>query len=97
MDAFSEVGPTVTDNFITALTKRSSTQKALDIRLNEMSKKVEECYTALTNQVENFILKMPRKIEIRKVNEANPDIVDAKIIINVVTVVAMVVDIKEKT
>ena len=53
MDAFSEMGPTVTDTLVTALTKLSSTQEAMDNRLDEMSRKFEERNTALTNQVEN--------------------------------------------
>ena len=53
MDAFSEVGPTVTDTLVTALTKLSTVQEAMDNRLNEISKKFEERNTALTNQLEN--------------------------------------------
>ena len=53
MDAFSEIGPTVTDTLVTALTKLSTSQEALDNRLNEMSKKFEERNTALSNQLEN--------------------------------------------
>ena len=40
MDAFSEMGPSVTDTLVTALTKLSSSQEAMDNRLYEMSKKV---------------------------------------------------------
>ena len=53
MDAFSEIGPTVTDTLVTALTKLSTSQEALDNRLNEMSKKFEERNNALSNQLEN--------------------------------------------
>ena len=42
MDAFSEMGPSVTDTLVTALTKLSRSQEAMDNRLNEMSKKFEE-------------------------------------------------------
>ena len=38
-DAFSEMGPSVTDTLVTALTKLSTSQEAMDNRLNEMSKK----------------------------------------------------------
>ena len=53
MEAFSEIGPTVTNTLVTALTKLSTSQEALDNRLNEMSKKFEEHNTALSNQLEN--------------------------------------------
>ena len=53
MDAFSEIGPTVTDTLVTALTKLSTSQEALDNRLNEMPKKFEERNNALSNQLEN--------------------------------------------
>ena len=39
MDAFSEVGPSVTETAVTALTKLSNSQEAIDNRLTEMSKK----------------------------------------------------------
>ena len=42
MDAFSEMGPSVTDTLVTALTKLSTSQEAMDNRSNEMSKKFEE-------------------------------------------------------
>ena len=42
MDAFSEMGPSVTDTLVSALTKLSMSQEALDNRLNEMSKKFQE-------------------------------------------------------
>ena len=37
MDAFSEMGPSVTDTLVNALTKLSRSQEAMDSRLNEMS------------------------------------------------------------
>ena len=45
-DAFIEMGPSVTDTFVTALTKLSTSQEAMDNRLNEMSKKNRraKCY-----------------------------------------------------
>ena len=52
MDAFSEIGPTVSDTLVTALTKLSTSQEALDNRLNVMSKKFEERNFALSNQLE---------------------------------------------
>ena len=52
MDAFSEIGPTVTDTLVTALAKLSTSQEAFDNRLNEMTKKFEERKTALSNQLE---------------------------------------------
>ena len=54
MDAFSEMGPSVTDTLVTALTKLSMSQEAMDNRLNEMSKKFEERNTTLTNQFNHF-------------------------------------------
>ena len=54
MDAFSEMGPSVTDTLVTALTKLSTSQEAMDNRLNEMSKKFEERNTTLTNQINDF-------------------------------------------
>ena len=39
MGAFNEMGPSVTDTLVTALTKLSTSQEALDNSLNEMSKK----------------------------------------------------------
>ena len=49
MDAFSEMGPSVTDTLVTALTKLSTSQEAMENRLNEMSKKFEGRNTTLTN------------------------------------------------
>ena len=54
MDAFSEMGPSFTDTLVTALTKLSTSQEAMDNRLNEMSKKFEERNTTLTNQFNDF-------------------------------------------
>ena len=53
-DAFSEVGPSVTDTLVTALTKLSTSQEAMDNRMNEMSKKFEERNTFLTTQFNLF-------------------------------------------
>ena len=54
MEAFSEMGPSVTDTLVTALTKLSTSQEAMDNRLNEMSKKFEERNPTLTNQFNDF-------------------------------------------
>ena len=54
MDAFSEMGPSVTDTLVTALSKLSTSQEAMDNRLSEMSKKFEERNTTLTNQFNTF-------------------------------------------
>ena len=54
MDAFSEMGLSVTDTLVTALRKLSTSQEAMDNRLNEMSKKFEERNTTLTNQFNEF-------------------------------------------
>ena len=54
MDAFSEMGPSVSDTLVTALTKLSTSQEAMDNRLNEMSKKFEERNTTSTNQFNTF-------------------------------------------
>ena len=54
MDAFSEMRPWVTDTLVTALTKLSTSQEAMDNRINEMSKKFEERNTTLTNQFNDF-------------------------------------------
>ena len=50
MDAFSEMGPSVTVTIVTALTKLSTSQEAMDNRSNEMSKKFGERNTTLTSQ-----------------------------------------------
>ena len=49
MDAFSEMGPSVTDTLGTALTELSTSHEAMDNRLNEMSKNFEEPNSELTN------------------------------------------------
>ena len=54
MDAFSEMGPSVTDTLVTALTKLSTSQEAKDNRLNEVSEKFEERNTTLKNQFNDF-------------------------------------------
>ena len=54
MDAFSEMGPSVTDTLVTALTKLSTSRETMDNRLNEMSKKSEERNTTSTNQFNDF-------------------------------------------
>ena len=54
MDAFSEMGAAVTDTLVTALTKLSTSQEAMDNRLNEMSKKFEKRNTTSTNQFNDF-------------------------------------------
>ena len=54
MDAFSEMGPSVTDTLVTTLTKLSTSQEAMDNRQNEMSKKFEERNTTLTNHFNDF-------------------------------------------
>ena len=54
MDAFIEMGPSVRDTLVTALTKLSMSQEAMDSRLNEMSTTFEECNTTSTNQVNGF-------------------------------------------
>ena len=41
MDAFSEMGPSVTDTLVPALTKLTTSPPAMDNRLNEVSKKFE--------------------------------------------------------
>ena len=54
IDAFSEMGPSVTDTLVTALTKLSTSQKAMENRLNEMSKKFDGQNGTLTNQFKDF-------------------------------------------
>ena len=46
--------PSVTDTFVTALNKLSTSQEAMDNRPNEMSKLFEKRNTNLTNQLEAF-------------------------------------------
>ena len=48
------MGPSVTYTLVTALTKLSTSQEAMDNRLNEMSKKFEERNTTLTSQFNDF-------------------------------------------
>ena len=48
------MGPSVTDKIVTALTKLSTSQEAMDNRLNEMSKKFQERNSTLTNQFNDF-------------------------------------------
>ena len=52
MDAFSEMGPSVSDTLVTARTKLSTSQEAMDNRLNEFSKQMEERNTTFTNNLE---------------------------------------------
>ena len=54
MDAFSEMGRSVTDALLTALTKLSTSQEPTDNRLNEMSEKFEQRNITLMNQFNNF-------------------------------------------
>ena len=44
----------VTDTLVTALTKLSTSQEAIDNRINEMSEKFQERNTNLTNQFKVF-------------------------------------------
>ena len=54
MDAFIEMGPSVTDTLVTALTKLSPSQEAMDSRLNEMSRKFKKRNTTVTNNHNDF-------------------------------------------
>ena len=54
IDAFSKMGPSVTDTLVTDLTKLSMSQEAMGNRLDEMSKKFEDRNTTLTNQFNVF-------------------------------------------
>ena len=54
MDAFSEMGPSVTDTLVTALTKLSTSEEAMDNRLKEISKNFEERNTTLTTHFNEF-------------------------------------------
>ena len=54
MDAFSEMGSSITDTLVTAFTKLSTSQEAMDNRLNEIAKKFDERNTTLTNQFNDF-------------------------------------------
>ena len=51
MDAFSEMGPSVTDTSVTALTKLSTSQKAMHNRLNDMSKKIRQAKRYLNRPI----------------------------------------------
>ena len=53
-EAFGEMGPSVTDTFVTALTKLSTSQEAMDNRLIEMSRQFEERNTPLSKHFNNF-------------------------------------------
>ena len=54
MDAFSEMGPSVTDTVFIAPTKMSTSQEAMDNRLNEMPKNFDERNATLTDQSNDF-------------------------------------------
>ena len=54
MDAFSEMGHSVTDTLVTALAELSTSQGGIDIGLNGISRKFEERNTNLTNQINDF-------------------------------------------
>ena len=54
MDAFGEMGPSVTDTLVTTLTKLSTIPEAMDYRLNEISEKLDERNATLTNQINDF-------------------------------------------
>ena len=54
MEAFSEMGPSVTDTLVTALTKVSISPEAMDNQLTEISKQFDERNTILSNQFNNF-------------------------------------------
>ena len=98
MDAFSEIGPTVTDTLVTALTKLSTSQEALDNRLNEMSKKFEERNNALSNQLEN-VQKLQRMFPIIKIHNLNAALLvtHAVKILKIVVTAAVIVDATAET
>ena len=54
MVAFSELGRSVSDTLVTALTKLSTSQEGMENRLNEISKLMEERNTTFTNNLETF-------------------------------------------
>ena len=54
MEVFGEMGPSVTSTLVTAPTKLTTSQESMDNRLNEMSKKLEDRNTTLTNQINDF-------------------------------------------
>ena len=49
MDAFGEISPSVTDTLVTVLRKLSTTQEAMDNRLNEMSKKFRKNFRKINH------------------------------------------------
>ena len=53
-DTFNEKGPSVTDTLVTALTNFTTSQEAMDNRLNVKSKKFAERNTILRNQFNDF-------------------------------------------
>ena len=54
VDALSEMGPSVADMLVTALIKLSTSQEAMDSRIDEISKEFKERNTTLTNQINEF-------------------------------------------
>ena len=54
MDSFREMGPLVTDTFVTVFRKLGTHQEAMNNRLNELSKKFDDWNTTLTNQFNDF-------------------------------------------
>ena len=54
---FFEIGPSVTVTLVSALTKLSTSQDAVDNHLNGTSKKFDERNTGLTNQLNVFLRK----------------------------------------
>ena len=65
LDASSEIGQTLSDTLVTALTKPSTSQKTLDNCLIEMSKKFEERKMALSNQLENVLKLQTESVQIQ--------------------------------
>ena len=54
MDAFSEMGPLLTETSVTAVTKLFTIKRAVDKHLNETSKACEEQKAPLTNQIKDL-------------------------------------------
>ena len=54
MDSFSEMGPSLTETPVTAVTKLFTSKRALDKHLNETSKACEEQKAPLTNQMKDL-------------------------------------------
>ena len=54
MDEFNELRSSVTDTFVTVLTKKSKSQEAMDNRLNQMSNSFQEGNNALLNHSKSF-------------------------------------------